>query len=249
MTKDRRAGVGSPPAPFREPLAITPTDVAPVIALIQRNPAEGAALTQSLLRAAQAIFDADCAASAIPPRRALAQRLASLKEAAEVVATLVLDPSIQAVAPGIHETFGASEGLDVPSAMGRLVRVVQRQLKRLDKAQGQKGPKSAASLFGRHSPRLLCATVIVEAWRRLRGRRPAATTETAQLACAELWRAAGGRPTDAVKQGAVLGGEGASWERHLKHARKLNPENPEHAFVLQQAANIFTPGTRTNEKT
>ena len=225
-----------------------PTDVERVIELVRRDPTEGAALRQPLLRAAQAIFNADCEALAIPSRSELMEKLENLNTAAKVVGKLVLDPVILAIDPGIHETFGVTEGLDVPSAMARLIDIVERHTKRLDAAAGQKGPVTAAHLYGRHSARLLCATIVVESWRQLRGRPPAATKVRAQNACAELWRAAGGKPTEAVEQGNVCGGAGASWERHLKNARRLDPQRPDHAFILQRAADIFSPGTRTAEK-
>jgi hypothetical protein len=249
MTKCKEAGDGLPPSSRLRDFVVKPTDVEPVLSLVQRDPTEGAALRRPLLRAAQAIFNAACEAQAIPRRRELVEKLKNLKIAAKVVAKLVLDPTILAIDPGIQETFGTPEGLDVSSAMARLIHIVDRHTKRLNAAAGQKGPMTAAHLYGRHSARLLCATVIVEAWRQLRGRPPAATTVGAQNACAELWRAAGGQRTEAVEQGNVCGGAGASWERHLKKARRPDPKRPDHALILQQAADIFFAWDANRRKT
>ena len=200
------------------------------VALVARDAAKCNGLTEPLMRAAYAIFKNN---RRVVTRSELRNKLAKLRDAAEIVGKIVLDPDILAIDPHLHEAFGAPEGLDVPGAMDRLTRLVDRHLRELDAAKGQKGPTTTAALYGYQNPRLLCAAVIAEAWRRCRGNPPAHTTMRAQDACA-----AAGRASSRVQSGDTR--EGAAWEGHLRRVRSLDPEGPEDSFLIETVSDLFT---------
>jgi hypothetical protein len=93
---------------------------------------------------------------------------------------------------GISLPLTGKVGFDLPSLMNELIaETEQKSLAHLAHAQ------------------VLCACIIVEFYRQVHGTIPDRRNRPVQLACAALWKAAGGEPC----------GKYTAWERHLKVAR------------------------------
>jgi hypothetical protein len=196
-------------------------DVSDVLRAIGVPVSDSIAWTDILRRATQAIFNAQFDADKMPKRSELLEKFAKLEAAAMTVSRLVLDPMVLNAAPDLWNAFGSLEGLDVPGCMSRLLYLIEsrRHLVQVGRGRVTSGPS-----YGHYGGRLLCAMVIIESWRRLRGRRPGSKNPKAQDACALLWRSAGGTQSEAVLHGEVE--RGASWERQLNEALKPGDLTP-----------------------
>ena len=208
-------------------LADTAPDVSRVLKYLSAGKRDASCLKLQLEQAAHAVFDAEMEAEQMPRRSDLRGKLDEIEAAAETISRLVLDPAVLAAVPQLHQAFGASAGLDVtdvPGAMARLLHLTEKAKRRIRRGRGS---VTTAQTFGRISSRLLCARIIVEAWRRLHNHSPSPNNEHAQLACAALWAAAGQKPSPGVRDGSRA--EGTSWQRHLRDARNLDKTSDDEA--------------------
>lgn len=228
----------------------TAPDVSRVLEYLSDRKHDANCLKPALESAARAVFEAELEAGQMPRRDDLRKKLEAIEAAAKTISKLVLHPAILATVPHLCQVFGPSVGFDVPdvlAAMNRLLRVIYQEKRRILHGRGR---QTSARSFGRISSRTLCARVIVEAWRRVRGRFPGANNLRAQQACAALWVAAGQKSSDRAQSGDVV--EGAAWQRHLRDARKLDKQSADGAskrptdpasvlaaIAIQRAADIF----------
>jgi hypothetical protein len=194
-------------------------DVSEVIKHLSAAGRDASCLKVPMERAAQAVFEAELDEIRLPARSELREKLDEIEGAVETLSRLVRDPHVLAAVPGLDQAFEACDGCDVPGALARILRRTEPVKQQLPPGPGR---ATCAPFLGRINSRLLCARVIVEAWRRLRDRAPNPLNKTAQLACFCLWHAAGGKQKPSAR---VLKGdadEGDLWQRHLREALKLD---------------------------
>jgi hypothetical protein len=195
-----------------------PANVSIVLEKISTRRISANFLERTLQKAAQEIFDVSRQYDAMPKRSDLREKLEGIRISAEQILQTMRHEDIINADLDLEHVVQFKEGLDFSGALSRLSREISEILKRIEDGPGT---QNSAPSFHVANPRLLCAHIVIEAWERVRGRRPNPKTGPAQEACAALWQAAGQQTSDAVEQGAVA--NGSSWQRHLASARKGDP--------------------------
>jgi hypothetical protein len=152
-----------------------------------------------------------------PTRDELRKTLSLLIDTTAKLSELLDSTAVRTLAPKVWDAL-SQPGAESPQVLSRLMRLAQD---RLDLVPGGGGRVGAAALFGEPTPFILCAVVIDEVWTRHRGRRAVGTDEDALVACAALWRLAGGPVTERAQNDSDLPNE--MWRRHLSSVRRRRP--------------------------
>jgi hypothetical protein len=145
-----------------------------------------------------------------PSRDKLRGKLERIIGLSHELADLLDSSAVRSLAPEVGDVL-AQHGAEGPQVLSRVVHLAQR---RLDGLAGGGGRVSAASTYGQPTAFMQCAAAVNEVWRRRPGRRRAVSTDdTACIACAALWRLAGGPVTERAQNDPDL--PPAMWERHF----------------------------------
>ena len=164
------------------------------------------------------LIDTQMRAASAPQRAHWRDMLTQTASLATKLAELLGNHSMKRFAPDLANVL-SENGADSGMVLGRIVRLAQRHLDGLPAGGGRGGADTA---LGFPSPQMQCAAAVALVWER-RGRK-LSNREDKTVACAALWRFAGGPVTEKVD-----GGEDAAamWPRHLlpfAHRRKGSQE-------------------------
>jgi hypothetical protein len=196
-------------------------DVGRVIVRLSNKKSSAEPLRKKLERCSEEIGRAAMTAEAMPRRRVLREKLATIANRANELRKLIRDPDIiNSLQDRFIYAVGDDRGFNADIMLSRLSCLANEAMPLVEDGPGS---QNSAPGLGYIDAKLLCASVIVQAWRQINGREPGSETGNAQLACAELWRAAGQKDLSKVEDSDV---SAPAWKRHLASARTTNTKPP-----------------------